>query len=244
MEDRDNLDEASADLKGEVRWAHTIAERSSRSHSRRTLVKLLNAAVAEFAEYGWHGARMARLPKRAGTSHGTVYAYFADKDDLLFALWEDVGSELLSTLMSIPAIEPGAEGLRALRDWVTEVCACFHRHGAVFHAAAQALSDEENSRTGHAALRAQKEVLTVFADRIRATGSTGVDPAMGALCVYALIEGANESVYLEELMVSEDELHAGVAEFVQRSVLGSDAATERQGLLGVTPGRGARRAPA
>ena len=208
----------------EPRWALTVQARSTRAHGRRTLVKLLDAAVAEFAEHGWHGSRMARLAKRAGTAHGTVYAYFADKDDLLFALWDDVGAELRARMLAMPPLEPGPEGFSALRAWVAEVCGLFHRDAAVYHAVAEALSDEENSRTGYAALRDQRRVLSSFADRIRETGSTSLDPDMAALCIYAMLEGANESVYRGELLVTDDELHTGVAEFVHRSILGADAA--------------------
>jgi AcrR family transcriptional regulator len=205
------------------KWPLTVKERSTRAHGRRTLVKLLDAAEAEFAAHGWHGARMARLAKRAGTAHGTVYAYFADKDDLLFALWQDVGAELRAVFTAMPALEPGPEGLSSLKNWMTDVCARFRRHAAVFHAMAEALSDEEDTRGGKAALREQRRVLSVFADRIRATGTSGLDPGMGALCIYAMIEGANESVHRGELLVSQEELVTGLTEFVHRSIFGPAA---------------------
>jgi AcrR family transcriptional regulator len=210
------------------RWARTVKARSTRAHGRRTLVKLLDAAVAEFAEYGWHGARMARLAKRASTAHGTVYAYFADKDDLLFALSQDVGADLLAAMLAMPELESGPEGLETLRAWVSDVSACFRRYAPVFHAVATALADEENSRAGRAALRQQRQVLSVFVDRIRASGSPGIDPEMAALSIYALLEGANESVRRGELFVSEEELVAGTAEFVQRSIFGADAAQPKR----------------
>ena len=212
----------------EHKWPQTVKERSTRAHGRRTLVKLLDAAEAEFADNGWHGARMARLAKRAGTAHGTVYAYFADKDDLLYALWQDVGAELRASLSSMPGLEPGPEGFTTIRDWVADVCACFHRHAPVFHAVAEALADEENTRGGKAALRDQRRVLGVFEERIRATGTPGIDPAMAALCIYALIEGANESVFRGELLVSEEELVTGMAEFIQRSIFGAGAGGGRK----------------
>ena len=210
----------SADTGG--RWTQTVKERSTRAHGRRTLVKLLDAAVAEFAAHGWHGARMARLAKRAGTAHGTVYAYFADKDDLLYALSQDVGSELRSAMCSMPPLEPGPAGLAALRQWVATVCECFQRHAPIFQAVAEALADEDNTRAGRAAMRDQRRALAVFTDRIRATGTTGVDPSMAALCIYAILEGANELVQRGELMVSREELVAGLAEFVHRSVFGME----------------------
>jgi AcrR family transcriptional regulator len=214
----------------EQRWAQTVAARSTRAHGRRTLVKLLDAAVAEFAAHGWHGARMARLAKRAGTAHGTVYAYFADKDDLLFALSQDAGAELRAAMLAMPEFEQGPEGFFRLRAWVQEVCTHFRRHAPVFHAVAEVLSDEENTRAGRAGLRDQRRVLTVFGDRIRATGSTGLDPEMAALCIYALLEGANESVHRGELLVSDEELVTGIAEFVQRSVFGADTPVQIRGV--------------
>lgn len=212
----------------EHKWPQTVKERSTRAHGRRTLVRLLDAAEAEFAANGWHGARMARLAKRAGTAHGTVYAYFADKDDLLYALWQDVGAELRAALSAMPDLEPGPEGFASIKSWIAEVCACFHRHAAVFHAVAEALADEENTRGGKAALRDQRRVLAIFEERIRATATSGIDPAMAALCIYALIEGANESVHRGELLVSEEELVTGVTEFVQRSIFGAGAGGSRK----------------
>jgi AcrR family transcriptional regulator len=205
------------------RWSRTLEARSTRAHGRRTLVKLLDAAVTEFAAYGWHGARMARIAKRAGTAHGTVYVYFSDKDDLLAAVYEDVGMEFRSVIDAMPALEPGAAGFSATREWVTRVCAALQRHGAVFQALTEALSDEEDSRAGQAALRDQSRALSAWADRIRATGTTGFDPMIAALCIYALIEGSNRSVLRGELLLSEEELVNGLAEFVHRSVFGAGA---------------------
>lgn len=205
----------------EARWAKTLNARSTRAHGRRTLIKLLDAAVAEFAAYGWHGARMARLAKRAGTAHGTVYVYFADKDDLLAALEQDVGGDVVAALVAIPELVRGPEGRQALTKWVEEVCVRFRRHAPVLHALAEALLDEENSKAARSALRNQRRVLQVFADRIRATGTAGLDPEMAALSIYALIEGANESVHRGELFVSDEELVAGLAEFIHRAIFGA-----------------------
>ncbi|MBO0729742.1 MAG: TetR/AcrR family transcriptional regulator [Acidimicrobiaceae bacterium] len=202
-------------------WAKTIAARSTRSHGRRTLAKLLDAAVAEFSAFGWHGARMARIAKRAGTAHGTVYAYFADKDDLLEALYLEVGVEVQGAMGAMPALESGPAGFDALRSWMVEVCSGFQRHAAVARTMAEALADETDSKAGRTALRDQQRVLDVFADRVRATGVSGLDPTMAALTIYALIEGANESVQRGELLVSEEELVNGLTEFVYRSAFGA-----------------------
>lgn len=212
------------------RWARTIEARSTRAHGRRTLVRLMDAAVTEFAEYGWHRARMARIAKRAGTAHGTVYAYFADKDDLLLALHQEMAGDFRETFVAMPPLEPGAEGFAALRDWLADVCASFQRNAATAHAVAEVLADEEHSATGREALRDQRRMLSVVADRIRASGPTGLDPVIAAVCIFALIEGTNLAAHRGELLLSERELVDGLAEFVHRSVFGVRAAA-RPGWL-------------
>jgi AcrR family transcriptional regulator len=181
-------------------------------------VRLLDAAVAEFAAYGWHGTRMARIAKRAGTAHGTVYAYFADKDDLLLALYQEFSADFRATFAAMPPLEPGPEGFAVLREWMAEVCSSFQRNAAVAHAVA-----EEDSGAGRAAMRDQRRLRSVLSDRLRATGATGFDPMIAALSIYALIEGANQSVHRGELLVSEEELVNGLAEFIHRSVFGARA---------------------
>jgi AcrR family transcriptional regulator len=210
--------EDGAGAGGTDRWARTVELRSTRAHGRRTLVKLLDAAVAEFAAYGYHGARMARIAKRAGTAHGTIYVYFEDKDDLLSALYDDVKMELEPKLGSMPALEPGPEGFKAVHDWTSQVCASLQRHGAVLQAITEALSDEQETKAGRVAMRTLAQVVAHSADRIRATGTTGVDPAIAALCIHALIEGANRSVMRGELLISMDELVTGLSEFIHHSV--------------------------
>jgi AcrR family transcriptional regulator len=49
---------------------------------------LLEAGLAEFAEYGVAGARIDRLAKRAGVSAGMVYTFFDNKDGLFEAVFD------------------------------------------------------------------------------------------------------------------------------------------------------------
>lgn len=48
---------------------------------------ILDAAVAVFAEHGYHEAQMARIAELAGVANGTVYLYFRSKKDLLVSLF-------------------------------------------------------------------------------------------------------------------------------------------------------------
>lgn len=55
----------------------------------RTRRLLLEAAIAEFAERGLHGARVAAIAARAGVNKERMYEYFGNKDQL-FAAVRDV----------------------------------------------------------------------------------------------------------------------------------------------------------
>src|SRR4051794_10562957 len=107
-------------------WSRALEGRATRERGRRTVGNLLDAAVAEFAAYGYHGARVARVAKRAGTAHGTFYVYFKDKDDLLLAVYEDVAAETHEVLAAMPPIAPEAAGLAAIDDWVRRGWVEFH----------------------------------------------------------------------------------------------------------------------
>jgi AcrR family transcriptional regulator len=166
---------------------------------------------------------MARIAKRAGTAHGTVYVYFQDKDDLLSALYEDVKLELDPIVTSMPVLESGSEGFRAVQEWTARVCAGLQRHGAVLQAITEVLSDEEETKAGSMAMLTLAEGVLHSADRIRATGTTGLDPAIAALCIHALVEGANRSMLRGELVISMDEMVMGLSEFIHQSVFGAPA---------------------
>lgn len=52
----------------------------STARGRATRQRLLEAAVAEFGEKGFHAASVSAITTRAGIGQGTFYIYFASKD--------------------------------------------------------------------------------------------------------------------------------------------------------------------
>lgn len=187
------------------------------------MARLLDSAVAELDAHGYHGARMARIAKGAGVAHGTVYVYFKDKDDLLAALQRDVDAELRAALLAMPEILPTAAGEGALRHWADGVCEVFQRHGAVLQALADALSSDQESPAGKAALRSMRSTTRHMAGRFDAAcdDAATFDPEIAAICLFALIEGANRALYLGELAVERPELAAQIAGAVRRAACGS-----------------------
>jgi AcrR family transcriptional regulator len=206
-----------------AQWDGALAARATRERGRRTLANLLDAAVAEFSAYGYHGARVARVAQRAGTSHGTFYVYFRNKDDLLLAVHEDIASGSHDVMAAMPAIDAGADGFAAMRTWVAAVCDNFQQHGAIRGAVLDACNEDADPRLATMALRWMARGTAVIADRVRATRTTGIDADLAAVCIWNLIDGANRSVSRGDLVVSLDELVDGLAEFIQRSIHGASA---------------------
>lgn len=62
--------------------------RKTSRDSRRTRLKLLNAARNEFAEKGLNGARVDRIASRAGVNKQLLYYYFGDKESLFVEVLE------------------------------------------------------------------------------------------------------------------------------------------------------------
>jgi AcrR family transcriptional regulator len=202
------------------RWPIALSERASRSHGRRTLVKVLDAAVAELASHGFHGTRMAGIAKAAGVAHGTVYVYFADKDDLLLTLQRDVDAELSAVLLAMPALSLDPAGHETLLGWMEDACVVFQRHGAVLEALAEALSDDERSVAGRAALRSMAGTTAHMSTRIAAAAPPDLDPDIAALSIFAVIEGLNRALFRGDLDLEQREVAAELSRFVERSVIG------------------------
>jgi AcrR family transcriptional regulator len=218
-------DPRAGDLPGlaDGRWSLTVATRTTRAHGRRTVGWLLDAAVAEFAAYGYHGASMARIARRAGTAHGTVYLHFADKDDLLQAAMTDVLADMEPVLLAVPVLRRGPEGLDELYRWLYRVCERYQRHGALLLAAGEALSAPSRVRIETDVIRSVTGIVAVLGDRIRATGTSELDPQIAALALAATVEGANRVLFRGRLLVSLEELAMSLAELIQRSIFGTEA---------------------
>ena len=59
---------------------------------------ILAAAELVFARFGFAGTRMADVASEAGLATGTLYNYFANRDELLSSLIERRSEELLAVV--------------------------------------------------------------------------------------------------------------------------------------------------
>lgn len=77
---------------------------------------ILNATLDLVAERGFHNAPVSQVAKRSGVSTGIIYHYFANKDDLIHALYRHIKAEYGAALMAgEPQHQPWPDHL--LRMW-------------------------------------------------------------------------------------------------------------------------------
>ena len=59
---------------------------------------IITAGLSEFADYGFENSSTNRIVKKAGISKGSLFKYFATKEDFYFYILDKITSELTSDL--------------------------------------------------------------------------------------------------------------------------------------------------
>ena len=113
-------------------------QRELGAHGRETVRRLLEAGLAEFDEAGFQGARVEDIVRRAKTSHGTFYLYFANKDDLFRTLLRDALVDMADIADEFPVVTSNEAGRTALRRWVLRFSETYAAHGTVIRILSQA----------------------------------------------------------------------------------------------------------
>jgi AcrR family transcriptional regulator len=91
------------------------AKRRKARDAAATRRRILNAATAEFARYGFAGARVDRISRRARTFDRMLYYYYGDKMSLFRVVLENTYEELwrAEEALKLPGVAPEA-GIREL----------------------------------------------------------------------------------------------------------------------------------
>jgi AcrR family transcriptional regulator len=110
------------------------SRRALRNQGRRTMRRLLDAAMVAFDRRGYHATRVNDVVEIAKTSHGTFYLYFSNKEDLLRALVNEAAAEvqhLYGDLTQAVSEEPSWDDLRS---WVGQYSALWVRYAPLLRA--------------------------------------------------------------------------------------------------------------
>jgi AcrR family transcriptional regulator len=108
------------------------------AQGRQTVRRLLEAGLAEFDERGFQAVRVDDVVRRAKTSHGTFYLYFANKDDLFRTLLRDALRDMESITDEFPVVTSNEGGRAALRRWIETFTDTYAAHATVIRILSQA----------------------------------------------------------------------------------------------------------
>jgi AcrR family transcriptional regulator len=158
---------------------------------RERVRTLLEAALTEFDERGFHAVRVDDVVRRARSSHGTFYLYFSSKEDVFSALLRDALHDIAVITGEFPVVTSDQAGKAALREWVQRFCGVYAAYAPVMRVLGQADS------VGEEAWGEGLQVLFALAEAI-ATGMTAArqeDPVqraeLTALACVMMLERVN-----------------------------------------------------
>lgn len=145
---------------------------------------LVDAAVALLETGTFRELTVARVTAAAGTSHGTFYLYFKNREDLLMRLVERVGAALESELERLDAQADPRESVRTgLRSFFSVARA----HAPVLRAFTEAATYSPRFTELFRAIRQRfrERLVDIFSRR----GVIGLDLEVAAGAMVAMLEG-------------------------------------------------------
>ena len=148
-------------------------ERELGRQGRETVRKLLEAATAEFEERGFQAVRVDDIVRRAKTSHGTFYLYFASKDDLFKTLLRDALHDMEIITGDFPVVTRNDAGREALRSWVRQFFDTYAAHAPVLRILTSA--DDVNEAVYGEGLQVMFRVAEAMTQGMTAAASAGRD---------------------------------------------------------------------
>ena len=137
---------------------------------RRTLRETVRASILDAAEeliakHGLHAAGLAQIAKRAGVAVGTLYNYFADRQQLIEALFELRRRELVEALDRALAASEAEPFEARLEAFLAAGLAHFQAHRAFI-----TLALHEELRSGQGSRWPMQLELRARAERLIAAG--------------------------------------------------------------------------
>ena len=202
-------------------------ERELRAQGKKTMRKLLDAAMTVLEKRGYHAARVDDIVKVARTSHGTFYLYFANKEDLFRALLRDVAEQVRTLSETLGPVTPDEPGYRELRGWLGRFSDLYVHYGPVIRAWTEA--EVEGDYVGRMGEQVLATVATALVGRITdANNGTDFDPQVAALATVAMVERLHYYLLSRQLDVPRADVLDTVAAVLHVGVFGGSRRRRRR----------------
>jgi AcrR family transcriptional regulator len=201
--------------RSELRWVRPPRQ----ARSQDTLDRILDAAEALVAEKGFADATVAEVARRAGSSVGSFYTRFHDKDGLLYALYDRYFEQATATADA--ALDPArwegvgiAEILQSVTRFLVEV---YRERAGLIRAFVQRNHSDANFQTRQERLSHYVNEKLSALLLARAAEIAHPDPARAAAFGLTFTVSTIESIVLfgemrsNVLALRDDELAAELA---------------------------------
>ena len=157
-----------------------MARKASKEGTRKRKQQIVNAALACFQKHGFYKSSMQEICAVAGLSPGTVYHYFASKDDIILHIAEREvakSEELAKYLSSVSSLE---KGLYAVVDYILG-----NKADEDFQIYMEVLCESgRNPALADLLLKADQIALTAIQGKLQAEKKGGNIKALEALAAY------------------------------------------------------------
>ena len=209
------MDATTTRPRSDLRWVRPPRQ----ARSQDTLDRILDAAEALVAEKGFADATVAEVARRAGSSVGSFYTRFHDKDGLLYALYDRYFEQATATADA--ALDPArwdgvgiAEILRSVTRFLVEV---YRERAGLIRAFVQRNHSDANFQTRQERLSHYVNEKLSALLLARAAEIAHPDPPRAAAFGLTLTVSTIESIVLfgemrsNVLALSDDELAVELA---------------------------------
>jgi AcrR family transcriptional regulator len=166
-----HLDGEASTIRPSLEGGTPAQERELGRQGRETVRKLLEAAMSEFDEKGFQAVRVDDVVRRAKTSHGTFYLYFANKDDLIKTLLRDALRDVEVITGDFPVVTSNEAGREALRYWVGKFFDTYAAHAPILRILSSA--DDVNDEAYGEGLQLFFRVAEAITQGMTAAGAAG-----------------------------------------------------------------------
>jgi AcrR family transcriptional regulator len=215
-----------------------VGERGS-----RTRQLLLDAALGQFAQRGFHATVVDDIARAAGVSRATLYQYFDSREQIVTELLEECGAALMRVVRRVGPLSPTASGFDNLHWWLGEWSYVYDKYATMFVEWAHIDSPQTPLRP---LIRRFVEGYTAqLSDRVRSSGVSGLDPDEVSIALVTVIERFNYYRHTQDIALSDAAMLDTLAVWVQL-LLFPETPWDQLVLAEPAPGMaaGARRRPA
>jgi AcrR family transcriptional regulator len=157
--------------------------------------RITEVSLDLFGRLGYFDTSVDAIAKAAGVSRATLYQYFHGKDEIFLELLNECGSALFRVARRIGPLGPDEVGFDNLNWWLGEWSWVFEKYSTMFvQWTAIASSDTKVRPEIMSFVRSYNHRL---AERLAASGVTGLDPEVAAMTMTALVHRINLFVHTD-----------------------------------------------